>query len=59
MRHATDLFAGVHEVGHIAAARSRGVDLGRPFLIPAGLGFLGGQHDSQACILFWSSRVLT
>jgi hypothetical protein len=33
--------AGAHEAGHAVAARSRGVQLGRPLLVPAGLGFLG------------------
>ena len=46
-----DMFAGVHEAGHAAAAKSRGVELGRPFLIPAGLGFLGGQQDSHRASL--------
>ena len=31
----------MHEVGHSVAARSKGVELGRPILVPAGLGFLG------------------
>ncbi|GAB4819570.1 hypothetical protein N2152v2_006616 [Parachlorella kessleri] len=32
---------GAHEVGHIVAAKQRGVQLAPPILIPAGLGLLG------------------
>lgn len=39
--------AGVHEVGHGVAARARGVQLGRPLLIPAGLGFLGERPSNH------------
>lgn len=33
--------AAAHEAGHKVAARQKGVELGTPLFVPAGLGFLG------------------
>ncbi len=35
------LLTGAHELGHSVAAGQKGVELGRPLFVPAGLGFLG------------------
>jgi hypothetical protein len=35
------VFAAAHEAGHRVAAQQKGVELGTPLFVPAGLGFLG------------------